>query len=408
MSFQKHFKVIDGYNKWLRVSFVPEIGGRIMQISLGAYDFLFNNQSSIITENYQEKAANGQWINYGGEKLWPAPQGWGKNTHWPGPPDIVLDGGIFTLEQHDNEFYLESELDPYTGLQVSRRVSLVEEQAIIQVDCVFENKSDEIKEWAIWPVAQLQAENFEDYSYELILPLAEKSNYPMGYQVMHGLVNNPQIQVKEKQLRLNFQYLIGKIAADTDQGWVAYVNRSNGKVYVNFFETELDQHYPDNSNVQVWTQGRGMIYSRDTIKEFPNNINQNPPYLEIELLSPLKPIQPQQKVVFSYQIGLSTVTPADPIQHIDRDRITCLPLTFSDEGGFLLIEASYGFFEEKHIELNIVKKKTGEIWHQEQFKVNPNSPLKLYRKIEIGEFNLSELSVALTETKQSNNEVDKK
>ncbi|MDQ8004170.1 MAG: DUF4380 domain-containing protein [Pedobacter sp.] len=406
MSFRDYFKVVEGVNKWLQVQFVPEIGGRIMQISLDGYSFLFNNPSNIITENYREKASAGQWINYGGEKLWPAPQGWGKKTLWPGPPDVVLDGGVFALEKNGNEFYLESEVDPYTGLQVSRTVSINDSNTIIQVDCVFENKSGEVKEWAIWPVAQLHAENFENNSYELILPLAEKSSYATGFYVMHGLVNNPQIRIENKQLKLNFQYLIGKIAADSDQGWVAYLNKENGKVYVNFFETELGQPYPDNSTVQIWTQGRGMIYSRNIIKEFPNNIHQNPPYLEIELLSPLKPIQPQQKATFSYQIGVSTIALGDTIQQVNRDRITCVPLTVLGEGGFVVVTASYGFFEEKAMELNIEDTKSGKQHYREEFKADPNHPLKIELKIDIGTFHVDELSVTLTETKESNKRAD--
>ncbi|WP_113663349.1 DUF4380 domain-containing protein [Pedobacter nanyangensis] len=406
MSFRDYFKVVEGGNKWLQVQFVPEIGGRIMQISLDSYSFLFNNPSNIIAENYSDKAAEGQWINYGGEKLWPAPQGWGNKTLWPGPPDVVLDGGIFTLEKNGNEFYLESEIDTYTGLQVSRTVAINDRSTIIQVDCVFENKSEEVKQWAIWPVAQLHAENFEDKSYELVLPLAEKSTYPAGFQVMHGLVNNPQIRIENKHLKLNFQYLIGKIAADSDQGWVAYLNKENGKIYVNFFETELGQSYPYHSTVQIWTQGRGMIYSRNTIKEFPNDTNQNPPYLEIELLSPLKPIQPRQKATFSYQIGVSTIALGDAIQQINKDKITCLPLTVSSKEGFLIVTASYGFFEEKTMELNIEETRNSKKHYREQFKADPNNPLKIDLKIDIGTLELSDLSVTLTETKESNKKAD--
>lgn len=403
MSFQDYFKIVEGGNDWLKVIFAPEIGGRIMQINLGGYDFLFNSKLAIVTENYKEKAEAGQWINYGGEKLWPAPQGWGKKTHWPGPPDVVLDGGTFSLKKNGNEFHLESEVDSYTGLQVARTVSIDEKSTIIQIECAFENKSDEVKEWAIWPVAQLHAENFEDNCYELVLPLPVQSYYPTGYQVVHGLVNNPQISIKDQQLKLQFQYLIGKINSDSDLGWVAYINRTNGKVYVNFFETEPAQKYPDHSTVQIWTQGRGMIYSRDKIKEFPNDVIQNPPYLEIELLSPLKSIEPQQKVFFSYQIGVSTIALGDSIQHVDKDRITCVPLKFSAEGEFLWVEASYGFFEEKMMELNIQDEKNGKIYYQERFVVNPKSPLKIDRKIEIGDFKEEHLLVMLTE---NNNRVD--
>lgn len=378
------FKIVNGGNKWLQVSFAPEIGGRIIQLTLDNYEFLFNNQSEIILEDYKTKAEEGLWINYGGEKLWPAPQGWGKKTYWPGPPDIVLDGGIFTLEQKsEKDFYLKSETDTYTGLQVSRNVSIHQNRSFIDIECTFQNKSNKVKEWAVWPVAQLNAINFEQNEYELILPLSKNSVHQHGYYVMHGLANNPQIQVDGERLKLQFQYLIGKIGADTAEGWVAYVNKSNGKVYINFFDANLNLKYPDDSTVQIWTQGRGMIYSRNTIKEFPNDVSKNPPYLEIELLSSLQEIQPQEKINFSYQIAVSTIPKGESVHAVDQDKITVSPLTAFEQDGYLNVEASYGFFEEKRIYLNVTDKAENKLLYEQEFYVSPLLPLEIQQSIKI-------------------------
>lgn len=391
-----NFKIVKGENKWLQVSFAPEIGGRIIQLTLEKHEFLFNNQTEIISEDYKTKAAEGLWINYGGEKLWPAPQGWGKKTYWPGPPDVVLDGGVFTLKQEkERDFYLKSETDAYTGLQVSRTVSIHPSRSFIDIACTFQNKSTDAKEWAIWPVAQLDASNFEENEYELILPLSNNSLHQYGYYIMHGLANNPQIQADGERLTLQFQYLIGKIGSDTAEGWVAYVNKTKGKVYINFFDAHPDLRYPDDSTVQVWTQGRGMIYSRNRIKEFPDDVCKNPPYLEIELLSPLQEIQQQERFSFFYQIAVSTVPKGESIQTVDKNKITATPLKVFEQGNSLIIEGSYGFFEEKRISLKVMDKADHRILYDQEFDVSPLSPLKLWQTVDMGDGYAEQILVQL-------------
>ena len=69
---------------------VPEIGGRLMQFSLGPQDYLFMNRELLGKRfSYEEHAGDGtiiNWKNYGGAKTWPAPQGWDGEGQWPGPP----------------------------------------------------------------------------------------------------------------------------------------------------------------------------------------------------------------------------------------------------------------------------------------------------------------------------------
>ena len=80
-------------NDFVQLHVVPEIGGRVIQYTFGKKDFFWINpklagKTSLKTGLDPE----GGWLNYGGDKLWPAPQGWDNDRQWPGPPDAVLDG----------------------------------------------------------------------------------------------------------------------------------------------------------------------------------------------------------------------------------------------------------------------------------------------------------------------------
>jgi hypothetical protein len=76
---------------------VPELGGRIMNYQLGDHSFLWVNPLLAgSTPTPTRLAPDGGWLNWGGDKIWIAPQGWESETQWPGPPDPVLDGGAYS------------------------------------------------------------------------------------------------------------------------------------------------------------------------------------------------------------------------------------------------------------------------------------------------------------------------
>jgi hypothetical protein len=78
-------------NQWLRLTIVPQLGGRLMQVEFTGHPYLFVNpryKGKYIAP--AEAAKMGRWINYGGDKLWPLPEGQGEG-HWPGPISDELD-----------------------------------------------------------------------------------------------------------------------------------------------------------------------------------------------------------------------------------------------------------------------------------------------------------------------------
>lgn len=85
-------------NGFIELQVLPDIGGRVIQFKLGDNEFLWvNPQLAGKLPTASGLAADGGWFNAGGDKLWPAPQGWDGAAQWPGPPDAVLDGQPLTL-----------------------------------------------------------------------------------------------------------------------------------------------------------------------------------------------------------------------------------------------------------------------------------------------------------------------
>ena len=81
-------------NPWVKLEIVPQIGGRLIQVTFGGHDFLYINpqlKGQVITEGKGDDERN-----YGGDKIWPLPEGEQDEQHWSGGGN--LDSGPFTLQ----------------------------------------------------------------------------------------------------------------------------------------------------------------------------------------------------------------------------------------------------------------------------------------------------------------------
>ena len=332
----------------LKLGVAPEFGGRIIRLALDGYDFLFANQNLAGQDNIQPTAAyKGIWQNFGGDKVWPAPQGWANNEQWPGPPDPVLDGGVYAMQElQEGSILLTSPVDNFTGLQIRRQIRLCPDQCGVDINVFFQNTGKDNRRWSIWPVIQMNTSEEEEGVYRVTIPVKADSLYPQGFKVMHGLVNNPQFYRDGDHAVVDYKYLIGKIGCDSDTGWVACCNTRNGKVLVAEFTPGVDGLYPDNTSVQIWTQGRGMFYSRGNIRMLPDDRQTNPAYLEIELLSPFGQMAPGAEMQYNYRMRTCTIPAGGDVRNIKGYVAVSQPLKAEWWDQKIYISASYGFFTE--------------------------------------------------------------
>lgn len=385
----KGWKVSSLVNPWIKLHVAPQLGGRIIQMELDGYDFLFSNPAleGYVPTDADKVGRNGTWLNFGGEKIWPAPQGWGSPDLWPGPPDPVLDSGTYTLTELDDELpdsliRLVSQPDPYTGLEITKEIVLSQLTAEVVIKATFKNKSDTHREWSIWPVFQINTPDDETKSrYRVTCPVHPGSRFKNGYLVMHGLVNNPQYVVDAyKNLLVDYQYLVGKIGLDSNSGWVAFTDRKVGKVLVASFHYMESEPYPENTTVQIWTQGRGMIYSRNQIIDYADNKDVNPSYLELELLSPLYKIPPGQCVSFTYSMLLCTIPEGTYVISKTAAGVIASPLAACLADGRIHVSGKFGVFAAGILRLHFEMNQNGvtrEFPTHYEWKVNPEQGISI-------------------------------
>lgn len=342
-------------NDLVRLAAVPDIGGRVMAYDLGPYPFLFVDPHLAgrlfsASEN-QGDGTLAAWKNYGGDKTWPAPQGWETDAQWHGPPDPVLDTGRYTLEAlqatgDTATLHMASPPDARTGVQITRQFTIGCGSSRVAVDLAFTNISERPIRWSIWDVIQLRAERLSedghwqhDPSCTVTAPLNPQSRFSSGYNVMFGALDNPQWRTDEERQLFIGRYLweIGKVGLDSPGGWIAFSQGSEGYAFTERFDVQAGAEYPDDgATVECWTVGAGQVANL--------NYEESGIYLmETEVLSPLHTIAPGETVSFPLSWGACRCP--GPVVDVQEAGCSAATLRAKVVDGFVRLSGQFGVFD---------------------------------------------------------------
>jgi hypothetical protein len=149
-------------NPWVKLIFVPQNGGRLMQVIFDGHPFLFVNREY---EGKYLPPSEHQWFNYGGDKLWVLPEGNDDEQHWVGNSDVLDDGpfAFKVLSQGQRcEVSLTGPADPRTGLQFTRTVILGADSSRIGFHALITNATGHPIEWSVQSVSQYDTADAKD------------------------------------------------------------------------------------------------------------------------------------------------------------------------------------------------------------------------------------------------------
>jgi len=304
-------------NGLIALQVVPEVGGRIMQYKLGAKEILWvNPQLAGKLPPSSGLAPDGSWLNYGGDKLWPAPQGWDNDAQWPGPPDAVLDGLPYTLQAlpapHPGEaaLRLTSGNDPQSGIRFSRVIRIFPSTTRVNFEATMTNTDTKLRRWGIWAHTQIDAAK-PGGGYNPLLnawcPLNPKSCFAQGYDVIFGAKHNPSFQPGNVAGLMRVRYQVGKIGLDSNAGWSTTVNGQNGAVFAQRFVFESGAPYPDGSSVEFWLNGVGKIHAFGKEMTLPDDSVKNPYVMESEVLGPFASLKPGESSSWNYEWAATNI-----------------------------------------------------------------------------------------------------
>jgi hypothetical protein len=380
-------KSVDLANGFVTVHVLPQLGGRVIQYQLGDHPFFWVNPALVDkTPPASGLDAEGGWLNYGGDKLWPAPQGWDNDDEWPGPPDGVLDGQPYAMEKlpvdQDGRIgvRLTSRDDPRSGIRFSRTIRLDPEGSRVSFEATMTNVDTKPRRWGIWSHIQLDGFNAKRTGHNPLMnaycPINPNSHFPKGFSIIFGKKDNPSFQpdYAAGMMKVNYQYQVGKIGLDSHAGWLATVNGETGHAFIQRFVFESDQPYPDGASVEFWHNGIGSIQAYQKTMTMDSTIDKNPCVFESEVLSPYAKLAPGETSTFKYQWQATTIGGDFPITECNDAGVTCLPLAASWSKGKLQLTGRFGVFAPGQIRV-ILYGPAGETISSEIMK-EPASPLK--------------------------------
>jgi len=343
-------------NGLVRLQLLPEIGGRIIQFSLGVNEFFFvHPQLAGTLPPPSRLGPGGSWLNYGGDKLWPAPQGRGGPEFWPGPPDVVLDAGPYELKVGEASgpavsVSFTSEKDPRSGIQFSRTVRLENGSTHVSFEASMKNIDTKPRRWGIWSHTQLNGGKPGDREFNPLMkawcPINPKSHFPNGLNFMAGAKDNPSFRPNflPGLLRVEYQYRVGKIGMDSAAGWVASVNGATGAAFIQRFVFEPGQEYPDGASVEFWNNGIGRTGSPGKEKQHKNDPDENPFVFESEMLSPFARVNPGETYSWRYDWYAANIGGDYPVVGCSDAGVVAESFMAVETGGKIRLKGRFGVF----------------------------------------------------------------
>jgi hypothetical protein len=337
-------------NEWVQLTFVPQLGGRLMQVSFNGHPYLFVNPVYKGKYISPEEAA-GRWTNYGGDKIWPLPEGSDDEQHWQGASTPLDDGAYaFSVVSQGQRctVRLEGPPDPPTGLQYTREISIGSDSPQIFFHAITKNFTGHSITWSVQSVSQYNLADAGDptqYNHEFraFTPLNPNSAYLLGYHARDGLANDPAYSVKGGLFQLNWKYLESEVWLDSTAGWIAIVDGATRYAMVEKTRHVDGGDYPGKASVIFYKNGptlelnaKGMPYFTST------SLDQTPYYMEAEMNSPMAVLGPGESYTFDTTWFPSRLT--GDFTTVTEAGLVGQPLAARRTGDKIELSGSFGVF----------------------------------------------------------------
>jgi len=245
------------------VLIVPRLG-RIMQFGFTGEEGVFWQNAALYGKALD--CESGDWINFGGDKTWPAPEGaWGKMTgrnSWHPPP--AFDCMPLKAEVSGSDVVLISPVDPYYGIRVRRVIRLHRSEPTLTVETSYERVSGAPIWVGIWTITQLREPEGVFALSGASGPVLLMKERPPSLSVADGLASLVRDPASPYKIGL----------PDSDLLWIG----KRSALMISSARS-AGQEYPDQgSSTEVYT-------NPDPLK-----------YVELEMLGPLRDLAPNELI----------------------------------------------------------------------------------------------------------------
>ena len=226
------------------------------------------------------------WINFGGDKTWPAPQAdWGKVAKRAWPPPSAFDSMPVMVRVEGRGVVLRSVVDPHYGIRTERYIELDPNRPVMRIRTIYHKVAGEPVKVGVWVITQLKD------PVAVFLPVPKNSPFAKGY-TNQSAATPLDLKVEDGLVSLRRKTDSGeKIGNDASALlWV-------GERQMVLIESprEAGGEFPDGgASAEVWTNG-------DPKK-----------YVELETLGPLQTLRIGDQIERTNTYTLQKRTGASP------------------------------------------------------------------------------------------------
>jgi hypothetical protein len=338
-------------NEWLQLTIVKQLGGRLMQVNFAGHPYLFVNPK-YKGQYISPTQAAGHWINYGGDKLWPLPEGRGDEQHWASVTSDMLDDGPYELKVISQApvctVRLDGPADPVTGLQYSREISLASDTPRISFHALMKNATGHSIRWSMQSVSQYNTSdvhNPAEYNrnFWAFTPINPASAYFNSHQVVAGLVNDPSFSISGDLFKLHWLYLQNEVWLDSTAGWLAVVDGESQFAMVERFRFVKGAEYPGKASLIFYKNGAALDLNesgRPVLRS--TEVESTPYYMEAEVNSPMVELQAGE----SYAMDTNWFpTRADgQVRDVTDAGVVLSPIAATASNDSIALAGSFGVF----------------------------------------------------------------
>jgi hypothetical protein len=379
-------------NPWVKVTIVPQLGGRVMQVAFAGHAFLFVNpkyKGQYIPPT--SEAAKGRWINYGGDKIWPMPEGTQDEQHWAGPVSDALDDGdyAFRILSQDPKctVRLDGPPDPKTGLQYVREISIGGNSPEISFHAEMKNITSHAIRWSVQSVTQYDTADAAkpgEFNHEFwaFTPANQHSAYFNQYHVRSGLADDPSFSVKNDLFTLHWLYLQNEVWVDSPGNWLAVVDGSARYAMVERFPHYEGAEYPGKATVIFYKNGPSLALDE---KGVPYVTNSNPQdrlhYMEAEVNSPMVRLRPGE--AYAFDTHWFPTRMGKEFKTVMEAGVVGSSLEVSPTPGGILLSGQFGVFVPGKLEAQLFDKQGVPLAKIPLQAVSPSELVELHAEITV-------------------------
>ncbi|PYR55192.1 MAG: hypothetical protein DMF91_24900, partial [Acidobacteria bacterium] len=280
-----------------------------------------------------------KWFNYGGDKIWPMPEGSNDEQHWPGAVGAALDAGAFVpqiLSQGETcTVRLVGPSDPFIGQQYIRDISIGADSPVISFHAVMKNTSGYPQTWSEQSVSQYHTadarspgqSNPDFWGYT---PVNSQSVYLNSFHVRTGNASTAGYTVRDGLFAVHSIEASGEVWIDSPDEWLAVVDGSTKFTMVERFRYQRGADYPGKATVIFYTSRAPMFY------------------LEAEINSPLVRLDPGETYAMDTQ-WFPTRMGSD-VKTVTYAGVVGRPLSAAGTPAKLTLAGGFGVFFAGHLE----------------------------------------------------------